>query len=66
MSGISVLFPTGNPDRWDVAAFNLLLDGGKVREELYLEDRLHLNDDGYKLWADMLAPHWGLKQMSPK
>jgi lysophospholipase L1-like esterase len=48
------------------AAFNLLLDGGKVREELYVEDRLHLNDDGYKLWADMLAPHLGLKQTSPE
>ena len=41
-------------------SFNLLLDDGKIREELYVEDRLHLNDDGYKLWADMLAPYLGL------
>lgn len=47
-------------------SFNLLLDGGKIREELYVEDRLHLNDDGYKLWANMLAPHLGLKQTSPE
>ena len=43
-------------------SFDLLLDGGKVREELFVEDRLHLNDDGYKLWADMLAPHLGLEK----
>jgi lysophospholipase L1-like esterase len=42
-------------------SFSLLLDGGTIREELYVEDRLHLNDEGYKLWADMLAPHLGLK-----
>ena len=35
---------------------------GKIREELFVEDRLHLNDDGYNLWADMLAPHLGLSQ----
>ena len=41
-------------------SFDLLLDkNGKIREELFVEDRLHLNDDGYKLWADMLAPHLG-------
>ncbi len=43
-------------------SFDLLLDGGKIREELFVEDRLHLNDDGYKLWADMLAPHLGLEK----
>ena len=44
-------------------SFDLLLDkDGKIREELFVEDRLHLNDDGYNLWADMLAPHLGLSQ----
>jgi lysophospholipase L1-like esterase len=42
-------------------SFDLLLCDGKIREELYVEDRLHLNDAGYKLWADMLAPHLGLE-----
>ena len=43
-------------------SFDLLLDDGKIREELYVEDRLHLNDEGYKLWADMLAPHLGIEK----
>jgi lysophospholipase L1-like esterase len=43
-------------------SFDLLLDGSKIREELFVEDRLHLNDHGYKLWADMLAPHLGLEK----
>jgi len=45
-------------------AFGLLLDEeGNVREELYAKDRLHLNDKGYKLWADMLAPYLRLKKL---
>lgn len=47
-------------------SFDLLLDGGKIREELFVEDRLHLNDDGYKLWADMLSPHLGSKSVMAK
>ncbi len=29
---------------------------GKPREELFVQDRLHLNDDGYKLWAGIVGP----------
>ncbi len=29
---------------------------GKPREELFLKDRLHLNDEGYKLWAGIVGP----------
>lgn len=43
-------------------SFTLLLDDGKIREELYVKDRLHLNEDGYRLWADMLVPHLGLAE----
>jgi lysophospholipase L1-like esterase len=44
-------------------SFDLLLDeDGEIREELFVEDRLHLNDDGYMLWANMLAPHLGIKR----
>jgi lysophospholipase L1-like esterase len=48
-------------------AFNRLLDNdGNPRTELYLKDRLHLNDKGYKLWSDMLAPHLGLGDSARK
>ena len=29
---------------------------GKPREELFLKDRLHLNEAGYKLWAGIVGP----------
>ena len=29
---------------------------GKPRAELFRDDRLHLNEQGYKLWAEMLRP----------
>jgi lysophospholipase L1-like esterase len=30
---------------------------GKPRPELFRPDRLHLNDEGYRLWATLVAPH---------
>lgn len=30
---------------------------GRPREELFVEDGLHLNETGYQLWADRVAPH---------
>jgi lysophospholipase L1-like esterase len=30
---------------------------GKPRPELFRPDRLHLNDEGYRLWASLVAPH---------
>jgi lysophospholipase L1-like esterase len=30
---------------------------GQPRPELYKPDMLHMNDDGYKIWADLLNPH---------
>ncbi len=30
---------------------------GKPRPELFVEDRLHLNRDGYALWRRIVAPH---------
>jgi lysophospholipase L1-like esterase len=29
----------------------------KPRPELYAKDGLHLNETGYKVWADLLKPH---------
>ncbi|MCB9849239.1 MAG: hypothetical protein H6817_00880 [Phycisphaerales bacterium] len=34
----------------------LLGEDGKPRDDLFLKDRLHLNDEGYKLWNEKLAP----------
>jgi lysophospholipase L1-like esterase len=30
---------------------------GKPRPELFRDDGLHLNDEGYRLWTDLLRPH---------
>jgi lysophospholipase L1-like esterase len=35
---------------------NMLGDDGQPRKEIFLEDGLHMNDAGYKLWADLVAP----------
>jgi lysophospholipase L1-like esterase len=38
--------------------FTPMLDGsGKPRAELFVEDRLHLNADGYRLWRSIVAPY---------
>jgi lysophospholipase L1-like esterase len=34
----------------------MLGSDGKPREELFVSDRLHLNDEGYKLWAGIVGP----------
>ena len=38
-------------------AFDLMLDDqGAVREDLFVEDGLHLNEEGYKLWTGLVKP----------
>ncbi|MEX2215906.1 MAG: SGNH/GDSL hydrolase family protein [Phycisphaeraceae bacterium] len=34
----------------------MLGDDGKPREELFLKDGLHLNEEGYKVWTKVLLP----------
>lgn len=34
----------------------MLGEDGKPREELFVKDRLHLNEAGYKLWASIVKP----------
>jgi lysophospholipase L1-like esterase len=29
---------------------------GKIRDELFLKDKLHLNDAGYKIWSERVRP----------
>jgi lysophospholipase L1-like esterase len=44
--------------RYLAGGFDLLVDGdGHIREELYVEDGIHLNAAGYALWTRMLEPH---------
>lgn len=48
--------------RWNGVSFidiaTPMLDGhGQPRPELFLEDQLHLNADGYALWRGILAPY---------
>ena len=39
-------------------AFDLLVDDeGRIREELYIADRIHLNAEGYRLWTHLLMPY---------
>jgi lysophospholipase L1-like esterase len=38
--------------------YDALLDpNGKMREELYVKDRLHLNADGYQIWKKIFLPY---------
>ena len=34
----------------------LLGDDGRPKTELFMEDELHLNNDGYKIWTERLRP----------
>lgn len=50
-------FITGNPKLVYVDVFTPMLGAdGQPRAELFVSDRLHLNDDGYKLWAGIVGP----------
>jgi lysophospholipase L1-like esterase len=34
-----------------------MLDDGKPKPDLFVQDGLHMNENGYKLWTTILAPH---------
>lgn len=36
---------------------SMLTPEGEPRPELFLDDGLHLNPDGYRLWREIVAPH---------
>lgn len=40
-------------------------DQGKPRDELFVEDKLHQNRDGYKLWASIIKPALAAKLGAP-
>ena len=35
----------------------MLGDNGQPREELFVDDGLHLSDEGYSLWSELVRPH---------
>ena len=35
----------------------MLGDDGRPRAELFLKDGLHMNEQGYKIWASLIKPH---------
>ena len=43
---------TGFVNVWDPA----LDANGEVRKDIFLEDNLHMNDQGYAIWKDAIAP----------
>jgi lysophospholipase L1-like esterase len=46
------------PSGYYVDVFAAMLDqAGKPRAELFLEDGLHLNREGYRLWSQVLEPY---------
>ena len=50
-------FIGGNPKLVYVDVFTPMLGPDcQPRAELFVSDQLHLNDDGYKLWAGIVGP----------
>jgi len=46
------------PSGYYVDVYSAMLDrSGKSRPELFLEDGLHLNREGYRLWGNLLEPY---------
>ena len=38
---------------WD----EMLLEDGKANPSLFVEDGLHMNENGYRIWKDLVKPH---------
>jgi lysophospholipase L1-like esterase len=50
-------YTAGDPQLTYVDVFTPMLGAdGKPREELFVSDRLHMNDRGYAIWRELLAP----------
>ncbi|XOV93723.1 MAG: GDSL-type esterase/lipase family protein [Bacteroidota bacterium] len=44
-----------------INVFDSMLDEkGKARPELYQEDQLHLNENGYRIWKGVFRKHFGI------
>lgn len=40
-----------------VDVYSLMIKGGKSRPELFVDDQLHLNKEGYKIWENAVRPY---------
>lgn len=49
-------------DVWEV----MLGEDGQPRKALFVKDGLHLNDEGYRLWARLVRPYLAPKGQSDK
>ena len=36
--------------------YSAMLDGDTVREDIFIQDRLHMNEKGYALWDEVIRP----------
>lgn len=51
-------YSKNDPRLFYIEVFTAMLDGeGRPREELFLEDRLHMNEAGYRIWRAAILPH---------
>jgi lysophospholipase L1-like esterase len=52
------LFLNSQPNTAYVDVFTLMLDeAGNPRTDLFVEDNLHMNEEGYTMWASAIAPY---------
>ncbi|WP_373517444.1 GDSL-type esterase/lipase family protein, partial [Pricia sp.] len=45
-----------NPSVEYADVWNPMLEGGKVKQDIFIEDGLHMNAKGYQIWYDVLEP----------
>ena len=51
-------FLSSYPETVYIDVYHPMLDrAGKPRKELFLNDDLHMNEKGYKIWRDAIRPH---------
>ncbi len=48
-------FASATPNTYFIDVWPAMMDAeGVVREDLFIEDRLHMNDEGYAIWTDLV------------
>jgi lysophospholipase L1-like esterase len=55
--GLIKKFVDGEKNAVFVDVYSLMLKNGKSRPELFVEDQLHLNEKGYKIWEKAIRPY---------
>lgn len=50
-------FLAGQPNTVFVDVFNKMLRKGRIRTDLFREDMLHMNKDGYAIWKKAIRPY---------